>query len=97
MAKAYWVATYRSISDPNALAEYAKIAGPAIAASGGRPLVRGNAAKAYEAGVPQRVVIVEFDSLDKAIAAHETEAYQKALKVFGNCAERDLRIVEGVA
>jgi uncharacterized protein (DUF1330 family) len=96
MAKAYWVATYRSISDPNALAEYAKIAGPAIAAAGGRPLVRGNAAKAYEAGVPQRVVIVEFDSLDKAIAAHETEAYQKALKVFGRCADRDLRIVEGL-
>jgi uncharacterized protein (DUF1330 family) len=96
MAKAYWVATYRSISDPNALAEYAKLAGPALANAGGRVLARGNAAKAYEAGVAQRVVLVEFDNLEKAIAAHDTEAYQKALKVFGKCAERDLRIVDGV-
>ena len=31
MAKAYWVATYRSVSNPDALAAYAKLAGPAIA------------------------------------------------------------------
>ena len=97
MAKAYWVATYRSISNPTALAEYAKLAGPAIATGGGRFLARGNAAKAYEKGVTQRVVIIEFDSVDKAAAAHDSPGYQAALKVFGNAAERDLRIVEGVA
>ena len=48
MAKAYWVATYFSVSNPDALAEYAKLAGPAIAAGGGRFLARGTAAKAYE-------------------------------------------------
>src|SRR5262250_931898 len=69
MAKAYWVATYRSISDPEALAGYAKLAGPAIQAAGGRFLARGTAAKAYEAGVLQRVVIIEFDSVEKATAA----------------------------
>ena len=73
MAKAYWVACYRSISDPDALAAYAKLAGPAIVASGGRFLARGNAAKAYEAGLPQRLVIIEFDSLEKAVAAHECD------------------------
>jgi uncharacterized protein (DUF1330 family) len=97
MAKAYWVACYRSISDPDALAAYAKLAGPAIAAAGGRFLARGNAAKAYEAGVIQRLVIVEFDSLDKAVAAHDSEGYQAALKVLGKAVDRDLRIVEGVA
>ena len=50
MAKAYWVATYFSVSNPDALAEYAKLAGPAIAAGGGRFLARGTAAKAYEKG-----------------------------------------------
>jgi uncharacterized protein (DUF1330 family) len=78
MAKAYWVATYRSISDPEALAGYAKLAGPAISAAGGRFLARGTAAKAYEAGVIQRVVIVEFDSVEKAAAAHDSEGYQAA-------------------
>jgi uncharacterized protein (DUF1330 family) len=96
MAKAYWVATYRSISDPEALAGYAKLAGPAIQAAGGKFLARGTAAKAYEAGVVQRVVIVEFDSVAQATAAHDSAGYQEALKVLGKGADRDLRIVEGV-
>jgi uncharacterized protein (DUF1330 family) len=96
MAKAYWVATYRSISNPDALAGYAKLAGPAIQAAGGRFLARGTAAKAYEAGILQRVVIIEFDSVEKATAAHDSSGYQEALKVLGNGADRDLRIVEGV-
>ena len=96
MAKAYWVATYRSISNPDALAGYAKLAGPAIQAAGGRFLARGTAAKAYEAGILQRVVIVEFDSVEQATAAHDSPGYQEALKVLGNGADRDLRIVEGV-
>ena len=97
MPKGYWVACYRSISNPDALAAYAKIAAPAIATAGGRFLARGNAAKAYEAGIVQRVVLIEFDSVERAIAAHDGEAYQAALKVLGKAVDRDLRIVEGVA
>ena len=97
MAKAYWVAFYRSISNPDALAAYAKLAAPAISAAGGRFLARGPAAKAYEAGVAQRVVIIEFDSVERAVAAHDSKDYQAALKVLGNAVDRDLRIVEGVA
>jgi uncharacterized protein (DUF1330 family) len=97
MAKAYWVATYKSVSNPDALAEYAKLAGPAIAAAGGKFLARGTAAKAYENGLTQRVVIIEFDSVEKAAAAHDGPGYQAALKVLGKAVERDLRIVEGLA
>jgi uncharacterized protein (DUF1330 family) len=97
MAKAYWVACYRSVSDPEALAAYAKIAGPAIAAGGGRFLARGTAAKAYESGLTQRLVIIEFDSVEKAVAAHDSPGYQEALKVLGKAADRDMRIVEGLA
>ena len=97
MAKAYWVAVYHSISDPDALAAYAKLAGPAIMAAGGRFLARGTASRAYESGRAQRVVIIEFDSIEKAVAAHDGEGYQAALKVLGRAADRDLRIVEGVA
>ena len=97
MAKAYWIACYRSISNPEALAAYAKIAGPAIAAAGGRFLARGNAAKAYESGVAERVVVIEFDSVERAVAAHDSKEYQAALKVFDNAAVRDLRIVEALA
>ena len=96
MAKAYWVATYRSIKKPEALAAYAKLAGPAIQAAGGRFIVRGTPAKTYEAGLNQRVVVVEFDSVAQAIAAHDSPGYQEALKALGkDAAERDIRIVEG--
>ena len=96
MAKAYWISCYRSIKDPDALAAYAKLAGPAIQAAGGRFLARGMPAKVYEGGVDQRTVLVEFDSLQQAIAAHDSAAYKAALQALGSAVERDLRIVEGV-
>jgi uncharacterized protein (DUF1330 family) len=96
MAKAYWITTYRNISNPDALAEYAKLAAPAIQSGGGRFVVRGMPAKTYEAGLNQRTVIIEFDSVERAVAAHDSDGYKAALKALGNAAERDIRIVEGV-
>ncbi len=96
MAKAYWVVTYRSIKDPDKLAAYAKLAGPSIQAAGGKFLVRGTPAKTYEAGLNMRTVVTEFESLAKAVAAHDSPGYQEALRALDGVAERDLRIVEGV-
>lgn len=96
MAKGYWVTTYRSISNPDALAEYAKLAGPAITAGGGKFVARGNPAKVYENAASQRIVVIEFPSVDAAIAAHDSPAYQTALKALAGTADRDIRIVEGV-
>jgi uncharacterized protein (DUF1330 family) len=96
MPKAYWVTCYRSISDPQKLAAYAKLAPPAIAPFGGRYLARGTAAAAYEAGLKERIVMSEFPSVEKAIAAYQSPAYQDALKALGDGAVRDIRIVEGV-
>ena len=97
MAKAYWISCYRSITNPAALADYAKLAGPAITDGGGRFLARGGVAKTYEAGLDQRAILIEFDSVAQAIAAHDSPGYQAALAALGNAAERDIRIVEGVA
>lgn len=97
MSKAYWISAYRSISDPAALAEYAKLAGPAIEAAGGRFLARAVPSVTYEAGLKERTVVIEFDSLEHAVAAHESAAYQAALRALDHGAERDLRIVEGAA
>ncbi|CAN0460833.1 unnamed protein product [Phaeothamnion confervicola] len=96
MAKAYWVSSYRSISNPEAVAAYAKLAGPAITAGGGRFLARDVAAQTYEAGLKQRTVLIEFDSVEQAMAVHDGPAYQAALKVFNNAGERDFRIVPGL-
>ena len=98
MAKAYWIAFYHSIKKPEAFAAYAKVAPAAIQAAGGRFVVRGNPAQVYESGLAQRVVMIEFDSLAKAIAAHDTPGYQDALKALGkDSVEREIRIVEGIA
>jgi uncharacterized protein (DUF1330 family) len=96
MPKAYWVATYRSISNADAMRAYSELAGPAIQAGGGRFLARGNAAQTYESGLMQRVVLIEFDSVEQAKATHDSPAYQAALKALNNGADRDIRIVEGI-
>lgn len=95
MAKAYWVAAYRKINDPDKLAAYAKLAGPAITEGGGRFLVRGVPAKTYEAGLAERTVVIEFDSVDAAVTTHDSPAYQAAMAALGDGAERDIRILEG--
>lgn len=97
MAKAYWISAYRSIRDEAKVAAYAKLAGPAIQAAGGRFLARGIPAQVYESGLRQRTVIIEFDSLAQAIAAHDSAEYREALRALGDGADRDLRIVEAAA
>jgi uncharacterized protein (DUF1330 family) len=95
MPKAYWIACYHQISDPDKLAAYAQLAKPAIEAGGGRFLARGVAAKAYEAGKAERTVLIEFDSVDQAVAVHDSAQYQAALAALAGGAVRDLRIVPG--
>jgi uncharacterized protein (DUF1330 family) len=96
MPKAYWVSAYRAVKDTDKLAAYAKLAGPAITAGGGRFLARGEPAKVYELGMKQRTVLIEFESVAHAIATHESADYQAALAALGDGAEREIRIIEGV-
>jgi uncharacterized protein (DUF1330 family) len=96
MAKAYWISSYREIIEPGKLAAYAKLAGPAIEAGGGRFLARATPAKVYEAGVMERLALIEFDSVEKALATHESPAYQEALAALAGGVVRDVRIVPGV-
>jgi uncharacterized protein (DUF1330 family) len=96
MAKAYWVVCYREIKDPAKLAAYGKLAVPAIEAGGGRVLARGTAVKAYESGQLERTVVIEFESVEQAIATHDTPAYQAAVKALGDAAVRDMRVVPGI-
>lgn len=95
MRKGYWMTFYRSISNPEALAAYGKLALPAITAGGGRFLVRGMPTKTYDAGLNQRCVVIEFDSLEKAIATFESAEYQAAKKLLEGAVERDVRVAEG--
>jgi len=95
MAKGYWITFYRTITKPEALAEYAMLAGPAIEAGGGKFLARGVPVRTYEAGLKERTVLIEFESVERAIATFEGASYQAAAKLLVGAAERDIRIVAG--
>ena len=97
MPKAYWINMFRKVNDSAKVDAYRKLAGPVMEAAGAKFLVRGDPAKVYEAGLMQRTVVIEFPSVEAAIAAHDSPGYQAALKALGDGAERDLRIVEGLA
>ncbi|MFJ8914147.1 DUF1330 domain-containing protein [Amycolatopsis sp. NPDC102389] len=97
MPKGYWVSVYPAITDPGRLDAYNKLAGLAVKAAGGRTFARGGGrVVAHEAGIAERVVLIEFDSFERAVAAYESAAYQEALAALPNGFERDFRIVEGL-
>jgi uncharacterized protein (DUF1330 family) len=97
MAKGYWITLYRSVSNPDALSEYARLAVAAIQARGGRFVVRGTPANIYEEGVNERTVVIEFPTVEDAVATYNSKQYQAALKVLAGTVERDVRIVEGTS
>ena len=97
MAKGYWINLFRKVNDPAKVDAYRKLAGPVMEAAGAKFLVRGDPAKVYEAGLMMRTVVIEFPSVEAAIAAHDSPGYQAALRALGDGAERDLRIVEGLS
>ena len=94
MAKAYWINTFRSITDTDRLAAYVELAGPAMRAAGGTFLARGLPAAAFESGIVERTTLIEFPSVEAAVAAYHSDDYQAALEALGDAAERDLRIIE---
>ena len=96
MAKAYWIACYREIIDTDKLTAYAKLALPAITAGGGKLLARGSAAFAFEDGLKERTVLIEFPDLEAALSTHESDAYREAVAALDGGAIRDLRLIEGI-
>lgn len=96
VTRAYWINTFRSISAPERLTAYVELAGPAMRASGGRFLARGNAEHAFESGTTERTTLIEFPSVEAAVAAYHSPAYQRALAALGDGAVRDIRIVEAI-
>lgn len=96
MPKAYWINTFTAIRDPDRLEAYIRLAGPAMQAAGGRFLARGDPAAAFEGGTTTRTTLIEFPSVEAAVAAYHSTAYQEALRVLADGADRDIRIVEAV-
>ena len=84
-----------TVHDPIAYEPYKRIAHEVITAYGGRYLVRGGAVDPREGEAPGRVVIVEFESMDRARAFYESAEYAPALAIRKSVATSRLFIVEG--
>ncbi|MCU1657981.1 MAG: hypothetical protein JWO57_2637 [Pseudonocardiales bacterium] len=93
---AYWINTFTDISDEAKLARYVELAGPALRAAGGRFLARGNPAYVFEGATALRTILIEFETVEAAVAAYNSSGYQEALRALGDGARREIRIVEGV-
>jgi len=90
---ALWIA-HVNVTNPDSYGEYAKLAGPAIAAHGGVFLARGTRYVQLEGNERARNVVARFPSVEDAVACYRSAEYQAALEHAKNAAERDLVIVE---
>ena len=95
MAKAYLVAVYYKIHDDEKLKNYGAAALPAMMANGGTALARGSNISEIEGVPPERAVVMEFESLEVAQQAYNSEAYQAAKKKLEGGVDRMLFVIEG--
>jgi uncharacterized protein (DUF1330 family) len=94
--KGYVIVQVSDISDHDAYAGYRDLAGKAVAAHGGRFIVRGGKAEKIEGeGAPGRVVVIEFPSVDAAKGWYSSAQYQEALAIRLAHSTGTLMIVEG--
>ena len=96
MANGYWIITFRAVNDPAKLAAYVEIAAPVLAAAGAKFVVRGMPVRVYEAGVQERTVVIEFETVARAIEVYESAEYQRSVAALAGGVEREVRIVAGI-
>ena len=85
------------VTNPAQFEEYKKLAPAAIAKYGGRYLIRGGAYEAIEGDwKPQRLTVVEFESMEKAKAFYNSPEYQVAIKARLGAAHFKLLLVQGI-
>ncbi|RMS56927.1 hypothetical protein ALP63_03543 [Pseudomonas syringae pv. aceris] len=93
--KAYWIA-HVDVTDPQQYSEYTQRAPAAFELFGGRFLARGGRSEALEGrDAPQRTVIIEFESYEKALACYRSPEYQHAMSHRQGASKAEIVIVEG--
>lgn len=86
------------VTDNAAYEEYRKLTPGAIAAYGGKFIVRGGQVETKEGGwTPARMVVVEFSSMDQARRFYDSPEYAPALAIRKAASRSRLILVEGLA
>ena len=94
MKKAYWVGVV-NVKNQDEYKKYADIAGPALIAAGAKILSRGGKIKNLEGKEMNRIVVIEFPSMERAEFFYQSDEYRKGLKYINSeVADRFLNIAE---
>jgi uncharacterized protein (DUF1330 family) len=85
------------VADAVTFDEYRKLSPATVALYGGRFLARGGATQTLEGDwSPKRLVIIEFDSIERARAWIDSPEYAPARKLRRASARSNLIVTEGV-
>jgi uncharacterized protein (DUF1330 family) len=87
-----------TVTDPEKIEEYRKLAGESVAAHGGRFIVRGGRTEVLDGDwSPKRVVVIEFPGMDEARRWRSSSQYGKACEIRNRAATTRMILVEGAA
>jgi uncharacterized protein (DUF1330 family) len=87
-----------AVHDPKGYEEYKRLAPPAVAAYGGKYLVRGGKVEVLEGDWrPSRFVILEFPEMEQAKKWLDSEEYQLARSLRHKTAVTKMIVAEGIA
>jgi uncharacterized protein (DUF1330 family) len=94
MPKAYWIARV-DVSDPETYKKYVETGKPAFERHGAKFLARGGKTEVLEGKARARNVIIEFPSMEEALACYNSPEYQAASKIRQSVSEGEFVLVEG--
>jgi uncharacterized protein (DUF1330 family) len=85
------------VTDHDRYEEYKGLAAASVAAAGGRYVVRGGAIEVLEGEAPAgRTVVLEFPTMEAAIAWYRSDDYGEARKIREGAAKARMYVVDGI-
>ncbi len=96
VTKVYQVVVYHEINNPEKLAAYAELAGPAMKSAGATFLARGIPYLVREEGAATRTVLIEWPSREAADTGYNSPGYQEAIRVLDGAAKREFRYIDAL-
>ena len=94
--KAYWIAVYKDMKNPENIKKYAEKASPAIKKYQGAILARGGKVETIEGNPSPRTVLIQFPTMEDALKCYNSPEYQEAKKIGNGEFNRHIQIVEGI-
>jgi uncharacterized protein (DUF1330 family) len=85
------------VTDPTAYEQYKQLAAASIARHGGKYIARGGRTEVLEGDwAPNRIVILEFESVDRVKEWFDSPDYQEARRIRGPVSTAKLLVTEGL-